>query len=468
MTGERKRMFRGRVQRVHFVGIGGIGMSGIAELLLNLGYRVSGSDQKESSTTKRLAERGASVITGPHLRENLGSPDVVVVSSAVAEDNPEIKEARRIGVPVIPRAEMLAELMCLKHGVAIAGSHGKTTTTSLIGTVLAAADMDPTIVNGGKLNALGTNAYLGQGEILVAEADESDGSFMHLCPTITVVTNIDAEHLDHYGTVEKLEDTFVEFINKIPFYGLAVLCLDHPAIQRILPRVQKRFVTYGLSPQALYRATDIEHRGMHMGFTLVKGAQELGRVDLAMLGGHNVLNSLAVYAVAEELGVPFGVYAGALAEFKGVQRRFTIRGEAGGVLVVDDYAHHPAEIEATLLSAKDNLDRRVVAVFQPHRYSRLRLLYEEFLACFDRADVLVVTDIYAAGEKEDRSVSAGKLALDLRRHGRPEVHFEPRLERIPSLLRTLVRPGDIVITLGAGNVNEAGRELLKLLGKEAS
>ena len=463
MTRKEKRMFRGRVNRIHFIGIGGIGMSGIAELLLNLGYEVSGSDLRESRTTKRLVKRGARVMTGGHRPENLGDSDVVVVSSAIAGINPEIEEARKRGVPVIPRAEMLAELMRLKHGVAVAGSHGKTTTTSLIAAVLAEAGLDPTIVNGGRLNAIGSNSHLGQGELLVAEADESDGSFMHLSPTLAVVTNIDPEHLDHYGSLRNLENTFVEFVNKIPFYGIAVLCLDHPNVQSILPRVEKRYVTYGLSPQADYRATDLHPGALEAGFTLKKSGSTLGEVSITMPGIHNVLNALAAFAVCDELGVPFDAYAKALAEFKGVQRRFTVMGESGGVMVVDDYAHHPAEIRATLEAAQRGLGRRVVAVFQPHRYSRVRTLYDDFLTSFNRADVLVVTGIYAAGEEADESISGQRLAQDIEKYGHKHVIFENDMDRITDVLLGIVEKNDVVITLGAGNINRMGRDLLNRL-----
>ena len=341
---------------IHFVGIGGIGMSGIAEVLLNLGYRVTGSDLKASDITERLKGLGGRVAIG-HAAEHIGAADVVVVSSAVRPTNPEVVEARRRGIPVIPRAEMLGELMRMKYGVAVAGSHGKTTTTSLVATVLAHAGLDPTAVIGGKLNSLGSNARLGQGEFLVAEADESDGSFLRLTPTVAVVTNIDPEHLDHFGTVEALERAFLDFINKVPFYGLAVLCHDHPRVRGFIAgaRVEKRLVTYGLGAEADYRATGVRFDGLRSHFTAVARGRVLGEVTLAMPGLHNVQNALAVLAVAEFLGVRFEVFREALAHFQGVGRRFTVRGEAAGVTVIDDYGHHPAEIRATLAAARSGI-----------------------------------------------------------------------------------------------------------------
>jgi len=446
---------------IHFVGIGGIGMSGIAEVLLNLGYRVSGTDLKESDTTRRLVDLGAQVRYG-HDPAHLGDADVVVISSAVKPSNPEVVEARARQIPVIPRAEMLAELMRLKYGIAVAGSHGKTTTTSLVATVLRQAGLDPTAVIGGKLPQLGSNARLGRGEYLVAEADESDGSFMKLAPTVAVVTNIDPEHLDHYGTLEALQRTFVEFINKVPFYGLAVLCLDHAHVQAILPLVEKRHVTYGFSPLADFRATDLVFDGLRSRFTAVARGKVLGTVELAMPGRHNVLNSLATLAVADFLGVEFDVYRAALASFQGVGRRFTVRGEAGGVMVVDDYGHHPAEIRATLEGARSGFaDRRVVAAFQPHRYTRTRDLMGEFARAFNEAELVAVCDVYAAGEEPIAGVTSARLVDEMRACGhRGALHVAKRAEVAAHLL-PLLREGDIVITLGAGDVWMVGEEILK-------
>jgi UDP-N-acetylmuramate--alanine ligase len=447
---------------IHFVGIGGIGMSGIAEVLLNLGYRVSGTDLKESDITRRLAQLGAAVQLGHH-PSHLGDADVVVISSAVRPQNPEVLEARSRGIPVIPRAEMLAELMRMKYGIAVAGSHGKTTTTSLVATVLRLAGLDPTAVIGGKLPSLGSNARLGRGEYLVAEADESDGTFMKLSPTVAVVTNIDPEHLDHYGSLAALQRTFVEFINKVPFYGLAVLCLDHPNVQALLPAVEKRHVTYGLAPLADFRAIELSFDGLRSRFTAVARGELLGRVELAMPGQHNVLNSLAALAVADFLGVGFDVYREALAGFSGVGRRFTVRGEAGGVLVVDDYGHHPAEVRATLAGARSGFrDRRLVVAFQPHRYTRTRDLMGEFARAFNEAELVAVCDVYAAGEEPIAGVTSERLVAEMRASGHRGALYVPARAEVAAVLVGRLRPGDIFITLGAGDVWMVGEELLKL------
>jgi UDP-N-acetylmuramate--alanine ligase len=459
-------MFRGRVRHIHFVGIGGIGMSGIAEILLSLGYTVSGSDVKASEITRRLESMGARTAVG-HQAENIDGADVVVFSSAVAMDNPEIVEARARQVPVIRRAEMLAELMRLKYGIGIAGSHGKTTTTSLVATVLAHAKLDPTVVIGGKLNALGTNARAGEGDLLVAEADESDGSFLKLSPTIAVITNIDPEHLDHYGTHEKLKQAFVDFAERVPFYGLAVLCLDHPDVQDILPRIDRRIVTYGTSAQADYRADNITLHGPVTRFDLVRRGEPLGRFDVRLTGRHNVLNTLAVIAVADELGVPLEITREALSSFQGVQRRFTIVGEVEGITMVDDYGHHPAEIEATLEAARSAFGRRVVVAFQPHRYSRTRDLFDQFTRAFNGADVLLVTEVYAAGEVPIVGVTGARLAEEIRKHGHHRVVFEPDKSRVVDQLEKLVRPGDMVIALGAGDINQSVRALHERLQQRA-
>jgi UDP-N-acetylmuramate--alanine ligase len=455
-------MFRKRDTHIHFVGIGGIGMSGIAEVLLTLGYTVSGTDLKESETTRRLVELGARVLYG-HDPRHLGDADVVVISSAVRATNPEVGEARARGIPVIPRAEMLAELMRMKYGIAVAGSHGKTTTTSLVATVLHAAGLDPTAVIGGKLPSLGSNARLGGGEYLVAEADESDGSFLKLTPTVAVVTNIDPEHLDHYGTLDVLQRTFVDFINKVPFYGLAVLCLDHPNVQAILPSVEKRHVTYGLTPLADFRATDLSFSGLRARFIAVARGRVLGPVELAMPGAHNVLNSLAVLAVADFLGIDFEIYRQALASFTGVGRRFTVRGEAGGVMVVDDYGHHPAEVRATLAGARSGFrDRRLVVAFQPHRYTRTRDLMGEFARAFNEAELVAVTDIYAAGEEPIAGVSSARLVDEMRRSGHKGALHVARRADVAAELAPRLRDGDIFITLGAGDVWQVGEEILRL------
>ena len=461
-------MFRNRQVKVHFVGIGGIGMSGIAELLLNLGYRVSGSDLKESDITRRLAALGGTIGFG-HREANVeGDVDVVVTSSAVKKTNPEVVAARLRNIPVIPRAEMLSELMRVKEGIAIAGSHGKTTTTSLIATVLAHAGLDPTAVVGGKLNALGSNAKLGRGPLMVVEADESDGSFLHLSPYIAVVTNIDPEHLDHYGTMEALQEAFVDFADRVPFYGLAVLCIDHPVVQHLLPRLQKRHVTYGISPQAEWRAEDVSHAGFEARFSVSHKGQRQGDVLLRMVGAHNVLNALAAIAVAHELGIPFATTAEALASFQGVQRRFTVRGEAGGVMVVDDYGHHPAEVRATLRGARASFpQRRLVVAFQPHRYSRTRDLLGDFATAFNQADVLFLTDIYAAGEEPLPGVSGERLHEAVRGCGHRDATFVPQRAELAQKVAARLQPGDVLITLGAGDITHAGEEILALLQPEA-
>jgi UDP-N-acetylmuramate--alanine ligase len=455
-------MFRGRVRHIHFVGIGGIGMSGIAEILLSLGYAVSGSDAKASEGTRRLESLGARCFVG-HAAHHVEGADVVVYSSAVTASNPEIAQARSLSIPVIRRAEMLAELMRLKHGIAIAGSHGKTTTTSLVATVLQHAGLDPTVVIGGKLNALGTNARAGSGDLLVAEADESDGSFLKLTPTIAVVTNIDPEHLDHYGSHEAIKDAFVDFIERVPFYGLSVLCLDHPHVQDLIPRIDRRIVTYGTSAQADYRADLIALKGPVTEFDLVRRGERVGRFAVRLTGRHNVLNTLAVVAIADELEVPLDVTREALAGFAGVQRRFTLVDEVEGVTLVDDYGHHPAEIEATLEAAHAGFGRRLVVVFQPHRYSRTRDLFDAFARAFNRADVLVVTEVYAAGESPIEGASGARLAEAIRRHGHHRVHFVPDKARLPEALAELVRAGDMVIALGAGDVNQSLKPLAERL-----
>jgi UDP-N-acetylmuramate--alanine ligase len=454
----------GKIEKIHFVGIGGIGMSGIAEVLLNLGYKVSGSDLRESDTTERLRSIGGEIFIG-HARENLTNVDVVVTSTAVQEDNPEVLEARERLVPVIPRAEMLAELMRMKYGIAIAGTHGKTTTTSMVATVLTHGGIDPTIVIGGKLNTLGTNAVLGQGKFLVAEADESDGSFLRLSPTIAVVTNIDADHLDFYhGGITQIKDTFVEFINKVPFYGLAVLCLDNGNVASIIPQVQKRFVTYGMSSQADIRATNVELSGGTTSFVAHYKGYRMGEVSFSMPGAHNVLNALACIAVAMELDVPFNLIQEGFAQFGGVGRRFQVKGEVGDIMIVDDYGHHPTEIRATLAAGKNGWpERRLVVAFQPHRFTRTKELFDEFVTCFYDADVLVLTDIYAASEKPIEGVSSEALANTIKKHGQKEVYYVGDREALPDFLAGVVRPGDTVLTLGAGNIWQTGEALLKKL-----
>ncbi|MEZ4297292.1 MAG: UDP-N-acetylmuramate--L-alanine ligase [Polyangiaceae bacterium] len=454
-------MFRGRVRHVHFVGVGGVGMSGLAEILRSLEFEVSGSDLKEGSSTRRLQGLGVRIDIG-HRAENVAGVDVVVFSSAIKETNPELMEARALGIPVIGRAEMLAELMRVKYGVAIAGSHGKTTTTSLVATVLRAAGLDPTVVVGGKMAALGSNARLGAGDLLVAEADESDGSFLRLTPTIGVVTNIDPEHLDHYGSLETLKNAFVEFAARVPFYGLAVLCLDHPHVQDILPSIARRHVTYGVSPQADYCARGIRFRGLETSFNAYRRGEPLGGFTVRMPGAHNVLNCLATIAVADELEVPLDVTKQALATFDGVARRFTVVGVVDNITLVDDYGHHPAEVRATLEAARrafSGEEGRIVVAFQPHRYTRTRDLFHEFTRCFNQADVLLVTDVYAAGEAPIPGATSDRLVQAIREHGHHDARYVPDKAELPELLERIVRPGDIVIAQGAGDINQSVRAL---------
>ena len=454
-------MFK-KIRRIHFVGIGGIGMSGIAEVLHNLGYLVSGSDSRESETTRRLASLGVRVVIG-HQAENLGEADVVVRSSAVGQENAEVAAARQRLVPVIQRAEMLAELMRMKYGVAVAGTHGKTTTTSMVATVLARGGLDPTMVIGGRLNALGSNAKLGRGDFLVAEADESDGSFLKLSPTIAVVTTVDAEHLDYYRDLAHIQDTFVEFINKVPFYGMAVLCLDQENIQAILPRVEKRYVTYGLRSQADVLARDVEFAGMTSACRVFWKGELLGRLALNVPGLHNVYNALAAVVVGMDLDLRFEVIRDALAEFTGVDRRFQVRGEAGGITVVDDYAHHPVELKATLNAAKDGFGRRVIAVFQPHRYSRTQALLGEFSTAFYQADRLFVTEIYTAGEAPIPGVSGRQIADGVAGHGHRHVTYVADKSELAKAVLDQAAPGDMVLTLGAGDIWRVGEEILDRL-----
>jgi UDP-N-acetylmuramate--alanine ligase len=467
-------MFRGRVRRVHFVGIGGIGMSGLAEILRTLEFEVSGSDLKANDITRRLERLGVVVHEG-HRADHVEGADVVVFSSAIGATNPEIARARAHEIPIISRAEMLAELMRVKYCVTIAGSHGKTTTTSLVATVLRQAGLDPTVVVGGQVNALGSNARLGAGDLFVAEADESDGSFLKLTPTIAVVTNIDAEHLDHYGTHENVKEAFVQFINRIPFYGLAALCVDHPHVQDILPRVTRRHVTYGISPQADYRARHPRYAGLRTHFSAFRRGEPMGEFAIQMPGAHNVLNALAVIAVADELEIPLNVTRDALGSFHGVQRRFTVVGQpslthegvSGDVMIVDDYGHHPAEIEATLDAAQRGFDRRVVVAFQPHRYTRTQALFEEFTRAFNQADVLIVTEVYPAGESPIPGATGDELAHAIRTHGHHDVTYVADKKRVGAELLRVVRPGDIVIALGAGDINQAARELHAALAKDS-
>jgi UDP-N-acetylmuramate--alanine ligase len=436
-------------------------MSGIAEVLLNLGYAVSGSDLKRSAATERLASLGARIFEG-HAEANVAEAHVVVTSTAVRADNPEVQEARRLGIPVIPRAEMLAELMRLKYGVAVAGSHGKTTTTSMVALVLDRGGLDPTVVVGGRLGVLGSGARLGKGEFMVAEADESDRSFLKLSPTLAVVTNIDREHLDTYHDLADVQEAFLGFVNKVPFYGAGIVCLDDPPVQDILPRVERRLVTYGVAGQAQVSGRDVQLKPAGSSYLAVLEGSPLGKVELAVPGAHNVLNSLAAVAVGLDLGVPFAAIQDGLASFTGVDRRFQIRGEAGGVLVVDDYGHHPTEIRATLETLRTRAaGRRTIVLFQPHRYSRTQALWDEFCRAFNHADVLLLADVYPAGEEAIPEVTAESLARAIAARGHRQVVYAGDLKAALEKLVEEARDGDVVLTLGAGSVWTLGEELLR-------
>ena len=451
----------GKARHIHLVGVGGIGMSGIAELLINLGYRVSGSDLKDNDLTRSLAAKGGEIFTG-HSREHVADADVVVYSSAVTPDNVELMEAVRRSVPVIPRAEMLAELMRLKFGIAVAGAHGKTTTTSMVAAILNCGGLDPTVVIGGRLDIWGgSNAKLGQGEILLAEADESDGSFMALSPTIAVVTNIDREHMDHYGNMDRIRDTFVDFINKIPFYGTAILCLDNEEIQHIIPRLRKKYLTYGMSSQADLQARDIVGGMQGSSFEVVQRGRSIGRVTAGIPGEHHVLNALAAIGVGLELDLEMETIGRGLADLGGLARRFQVKGEKGGVLVLDDYGHHPTEISAVLKTARQCWpDRRLVTVFQPHRYSRTLDLFDRFVVSFNEADLLIVAPLYGAGEKPVENLDALSLAGVIRDHGHRNVTGAVDNDEVMSILRGAVGPGDLLLTLGAGDIYRTGERFL--------
>lgn len=457
----------GNFQRIHLIGIGGSGMSGIAEVLLALGYAVSGSDVKTSPTTERLRNLGAKIFEG-HEGQHVRGAQVVVMSSAVRPDNPEIAEARKLKIPVIPRAEMLAELMRLKYGIAVAGAHGKTTTTSLIASVLAAAGFDPTFVVGGRVNAAGTNARVGQGDYMVVEADESDRSFLLLAPVVAVVTTIDREHLDQYHSLEEIQSVFLEFVNRVPFYGAVVLCLDEPNVQGILPGVKRPVITYGVSAQADLVISEIELAGLESSFRLTFHGDDLGKFRLPSPPGiHNVRNAAAAAAVALNLGIPADLIREGLAKFGGVGRRFEVKGVFAGVTLIDDYGHHPAEIRATLEAARGCNYKRLLVLFQPHRYSRTKHLWDDFCRAFNLADVLVVSEIYAAGEPPIEGVSGQKLAEAISAAGHKNVIFTSTLQKgVEALLRE-AQPSDAILAIGAGTVNRSLDELALLLGTEA-
>ncbi len=451
-----------KYQHIHFVGIGGIGMSGIAEVLLNLGFQVTGSDLKTTAVTERLSKLGAFISIG-HQQGNIEGADVVVVSSAVKDDNCELQAAHQQGIPVIPRAEMLAELMRMKFSIAVAGSHGKTTTTSMLAVILDKAGLDPTIVLGGRLDTLGSNARLGKGEFLVAEADESDRSFLKLFPTIAIITNIDREHLDCYRDLEDIQEAFIDFANKVPFYGTVILCLDEPNIQSVLPKIKRKRLTYGLSSQADLTADDIKLDAFKAKFTVAFKGENLGEVNLQVPGIHTIYNSLAAIEASLDIGIGFLLIKEALEEFKGADRRMQKKGEIDSILVIDDYGHHPTEIQATLSALRKGWNRRIIAVFQPHRYTRTKFLHQDFGRSFYDSDIVIVTEIYAAGESPINGVKGELIADEIKAFGHKNVIFIENFEDVAPRLLEIAEPGDIILTLGAGNIWQVGETFLKLL-----
>ena len=458
-------MFR-RIKHVHFIGIGGIGMSGIAEVLLNLGYRVSGSDVRSTPITESLAGHGATIFT-KHVAANVKGAHVVVTSSAVSRDNPEIREAMRRKIPVIPRAEMLAELARLKYSIAVAGTHGKTTTTSIIAAILDRAGMDPTIVVGGLLNTIGTNARLGKGEYIVLEADESDRSFLMLSPTIAVVTNIEADHLDCYKDLEDIQSAFLSFINKVPFYGAAVLCLDDPAVQSLIPQIKRRFVTFGTAAQADVSILECSQENLGSVFTVRYNGGSTQKIRLQVPGDHNVLNAAAAFTAARDMGVEPAVIAAALQDFQSVARRFQVK-RRDSVTVIDDYAHHPTEIRATLSAAKSGNFNRIFAVFQPHRYTRTMHLFDDFARAFNLADAVLILDIYPAGEAPIEGITTPALIEKIRSFGHKNAMYAPDNEMIEAYITANVREGDAVIVMGAGSVTKLSDVLAEKIPKNVS
>lgn len=459
----------GRTRHIHLVGIGGIGMSGMAEILLLRGYTVSGSDQSSSENTERLKKLGA-VIYQNHSASNVEGADVVVYTSAVkAEDNEETIEAMKRQIPVIKRSEMLAELMRMKYGIGIAGTHGKTTTTTMAGHVVQDGSFDPTIIVGGRVHSFDkTNAVVGKGDIIIVEADEYDRTFLRLSPSMAVITNIEAEHLDIYKDINDVKDAFVEFANKVPFYGAVVVCLDDPEIRSILPRIEKRIISYGYNPQARIRAVNISQSAFYSSFSVLANNETLGEIHLKAPGDHNIKNALAAIAVGRELGIPFEKIKSGLERFSGVFRRFQLKHESDDVIVIDDYAHHPTEVHATIQGARKGWpDRRIVAVFQPHLYSRTQQMYKEFGLSFFDAEVLVITDIYPSREKPVEGVTGSLIAETATKYGHKNVHYFKDKNELPELLNNLVKPGDIVITMGAGDIYRYGEKFVELL-KERS
>ena len=456
-------MFR-KSKKMHFIGIGGIGMSGIAEILINLGYDVSGSDLRESEQTKRLRQLGATIYIG-HYPSNIKDYHVVVTSSAISKNNPEIIEAKKRKIPVIHRSEMLAELVRLKHGIGVAGTHGKTTTSSMLAYILYHGGLNPTAVVGGKVLNFGSNARIGEGQYFVFEADESDGSFIKLLPTIGIVTNIDADHLDHYKYFEGIKEAFITYMNNIPFYGYSVVCMDDPVVAEVLPRIERPYVTYGFNTGAHFKATNIKLLNGSTRYSCYYNDKLLGEIVLNLLGKHNIINSLAVVAVALELGLAFGVIAEAIAQFQGVGRRLEKIGETNGIVVVDDYGHHPTEIRATLDALKQ-LGKRVIVVFQPHRYTRTQYLCDEFGQAFTMADELFLTEIYPAGEEPIEGVSSNLIQQSVKKHEGRDVVVIPHLDQVPDYICSIVKEGDVIVTLGAGDIYKVGHTILSMLDKK--
>jgi len=452
----------GKTKHIHFVGIGGVGISGIAEVLMNQGFRVSGSDLKQTDVTERLSGLGGDIYIG-HSAANIEGADVLVVSSAVPESNVEIVAAKENKIPVIMRIEMLAELMRMKYSIAVAGTHGKTTTTAMVSSILEHGSLDPTVVDGGIITGLGSNARLGGSEFMVVEADEAYGSINSMSPTIAVVTNIDNDHLDYYETMDEIKKAFLNFINRTPFYGTAILCLDEENIQELIPKIEKRFITYGVDTQADLTATDIQVAGTGVSYTANRSGQALGKISIKLPGRHNVANSLAAVTVGLELDIPFKKIAEALAAFPGVQHRFELLGDVNDILVIDDYGHHPTEIKATLKAGRDTYDRRIVAVFQPHRFTRVSLLADDFARCFYQADVLIVTETYSALEAPIEGATGEMLAAAIRDYGHKNVIYIPDKEKIADAVCHMVEPNDLIITLGAGDIWRVGQEIVEKL-----
>ncbi|MGC9314429.1 MAG: UDP-N-acetylmuramate--L-alanine ligase [bacterium] len=454
-----------KIKLLHFVGIGGSGMCGIAEVLLNLGFKITGSDLRETDITRRLSDLGAKISIG-HSAENIGDTDVVVISSAVTKDNIEVKTAEERGIPIIRRSEMLAELMRMKFGIAIAGTHGKSTTSSIVGEMLSHGSLDPTVIVGGIVRSLGTGAVVGKSEYLVVEADEFDRSFLKLIPTIAVVTTLEAEHMECYKDMDDLRSAFVEFMNKVPFFGAVILCLDETSLQELLPRIERRVITYGLSTQSDLRATRIHFDKNNTRFEVNSRSFSYGEVEVELVGMHNVRNVLAAIAVGLELGIDFDTIREGLSKFHGVRRRFDKIGEAGGILIIDDFGHHPTEILVTLQGARLGYDRPIIAVFQPHLFTRTRNFASEFGQAFLHSDKLIVTDIYPSRESPIPGVTGELVVKAARDYGHRDAHWVPNMEDVPKRLMEMVKPGDMVITFGAGDIHKVGKEYLKLLKEE--